>query len=139
MGMTGNDAFGRFQAGAYNGAFNWGLDEGLDVLKQLVPRYGNFGGPGWTAGNGPTPEDDMDALFATHDDAYANKDFKNGDRTLINGLTNLPLNYNNWTSPPSNLLHSYVYRCGALAVFIPKYQISWGHPIGGYGTAKIGF
>ena len=141
--LSGGDLGRGFQTGAMQYMFNRmgeGLvNAGVSFLESLVPRYGNYGGPGWTAGNGPEPTDDMDRLFSKHDSVYAQSDYKGGDKALINGLNNLSLNHSNWNRPPQSKAYSYVYRYLAEGAFISKYQIMFGSPVGGYGNAKIGY
>jgi hypothetical protein len=51
---------------AGEGMVNWGM-------SVLSPRYGNFGGAGWTGGNEyphKGPVDSMDQAFKQHDDYY---------------------------------------------------------------------
>ena len=65
--------------------------------ERLVPRYGNWGGPGWTGGQETPyeklnpeqqkallePIDEMDALFKTHDLCYSNARVKR-DKVMNN-------------------------------------------------------
>lgn len=53
----------------------------ISIIGGPHPRYGNYGGGGWSAGrwwgdpfdpNRPAPVDDLDELFEAHDQAYAN-------------------------------------------------------------------
>ena len=84
----------------------------------LIPRYGNWGGVGWSAGrwnNDPTLTDwsipaidAMDELFKVHDWAYQNGiDLDKADRELVAGL---------WCLSISGFREN-LYRAGAIVVF----------------------
>jgi len=76
------------------------LDGGPGVQWTWNPlgyRYGAWGGPGWSNGGvdpltaTAAPADAMDALFETHDSAYAGgSDKLAADKTLLGGLLLLP-------------------------------------------------
>jgi len=70
-----------------------------------IPTYGNYGGPGYSAGevlanpnqpvdyNSAPPRDALDRLFQLHDQAYDSPDplvRATGDRALLEGISNLP-------------------------------------------------
>lgn len=88
--------------------------------KRLIPKYGNWGGPGWSAGEYCPPSytnwavpgiDDMDALFKQHDMAYqSGGDRKFADRELVRRLkeTNVRGVWSN------------IYRIGAIVIFSAK-------------------
>jgi hypothetical protein len=86
--------------------------------QRLIPRYGNYGCPGWSAGewnNDPAltdwtvpPVDAMDALFRAHDYAYqAGASRIDADRKLVKGLLAVDVRG----------LYPRLYRLGAIAAF----------------------
>lgn len=86
--------------------------------QRLIPRYGNWGGVGWSAGrwnNDPAatdwtvpPVDAMDALFKAHDRAYQTGACRiEADRLMVGGLREVGVKG----------LYARLYRGGAMAVF----------------------
>ena len=86
--------------------------------QRCIPRYGNWGGVGWSAGiwnNDPAATnwsigvvDDMDALFKLHDWAYQlGLDRDDADRRLVNGLKTVDV----------ATQRGRAYRIGAMIVF----------------------
>ena len=98
------------------------------LWTRLVPRYGTWGGPGWSGGNtfpplGPV--DSMDECFKKHDECYGwgqdqcyEADRKKCDTKLIECLQNLSKDPRNWPRPPKRPLTSQQYRDGATIIFI---------------------
>lgn len=124
----------------------------MRFLQRVCPRYGNWGGPGWSGGEFPaTPEDtdwsvgtedSLDAFFKQHDRSYQNsiKSFKDGSITkaemydlqeiadviLVRNVGGMSMNPLNWTRPPKGWLHvlyGAVYRKLVLYSFYPKIWI----------------
>lgn len=86
--------------------------------QRLCPKYGNWGGPGWSAGrynNNPSLTDwkvvaidAMDHLFKRHDKGYqSGESWLDADTTLLIGLAAVKVNG----------FHARVYRAGAIIVF----------------------
>jgi hypothetical protein len=59
----------------------------------IIPTYGQYGGPGYSAPPGTQPVDDLDALFLQHDAAYGSSSdplvLAQADLELLRGITNL--------------------------------------------------
>lgn len=86
--------------------------------QYLIPKYGNWGGPGWCGGRycndssmtdwTVPPMDDMDALFKNHDMLYqAGIRHSIADGELVRGLHDVGVK--GW--------YANGYRIGALIVF----------------------
>ena len=108
-----------------------------------APTYGNYGGPGWTAGsrsgNGTAaPMDDLDEVFKDHDDAYeeakklaaANSNFDEtaariaADIELVESLEDF--DWKNSNVDPDQIIAAKVYAELATAYFSNKalgYQV----------------
>ena len=103
---------------------------GLWSWNSLVPRYGTWGGPGWSGGNtfphlGPV--DSMDECFKKHDECYGwgkdpcySADKKDCDKKLVECLENLGKSPRNWPIPPENPLHAELYRDWAMTYFMTQ-------------------
>lgn len=85
--------------------------------QRLIPRYGNWGGPGWSAGRwNPSVTnwavdavDSMDELFKWHDWAYQNGfDRTVADYTLTHDLRRVRVAG----------VYANLYRLGAIVLFI---------------------
>ena len=106
------------------------IDEYGLWTEKLVPRYGSWGGPGWSGGNtfpplGPV--DSMDECFKEHDECYGwgkgacyKPNIKNCDRKLANCLKKLPKDPISWTKSPKHPLTAQLYRDAAMALFVIK-------------------
>jgi len=109
--------------------------------QKVFPKYGNWGGPGWSGGCYPSspketdwsiqPIDAMDLIFRNHDRRYQNaikryperedlqkEVFKKADEDLIRLLKSLEFDPNLWIlKPPKNLWYAKYYRICAIYVF----------------------
>jgi RHS repeat-associated protein len=95
--------------------------------EKLVPRYGSWGGPGWSGGNtfpplGPV--DSMDECFKEHDECYGwgkgacyKPNIKDCDSKLVNCLQKLPKDPRSWKRQPKYPLTAQLYRDAAMATF----------------------
>lgn len=90
----------------------------------FFPRYGNWGGPGWSAGRWNPPVTDwaksavcvMDEFFKTHDFAYQHGcDRDVADHNLIQNLKQVTVKGGKAT----------LYRIGAIACFSVWPKIRW--------------
>ena len=100
----------------------------MTTFQRLIPTYGNWGGPGWSAGrynDDPSKTDwtvpgidAMDDLFKLHDKTYQTEgmDRNLADRILVDGLLRLHPKDFGW--------RSNVYRYGAIAVFYVRYKFN---------------
>lgn len=84
--------------------------------QYLFPRYGNWGGPGWSAGCWNPTETDwfvptidaMDELFKRHDWSYQhNEDLDAADANLVEKLRQIRVRGT----------YAKAYRIGAIAIF----------------------
>jgi|GEM_PF-1653032 len=130
---SGGDFATGFQSGAYNVLWNQngkGMLAGIQGwFESLVPRYGNWGGPGWSGGNVKplkNPVDSMDELFKIHDTAYLNKQNAVGDIQLLRGLESLSPNSLIWRQPASNPAKANNYRSLATDYFRLKLLLQTG-------------
>lgn len=91
---------------------------------QRFPRYGNWGGPGWSAGCWNPIDtdwnfiaiDDMDELFKWHDFAYQNGfDRDVADHNLVQDLRRVK----------ANGVKAKLYRLGAIVCFTVWPWIRW--------------
>lgn len=106
------------------------------MWRRLFPKYGNWGGPGWSGGAYPKYYEDtdwevpgidsMDELFKDHDQKYqlALKEYREGrlshtqlgelwqfaDVVLLRNLRLLWPNPRNWKRPAPCCLYAKVYR-----------------------------
>lgn len=89
--------------------------------QRLIPRYGNWGGPGWSGGKwcppnetdwSVKPVDNMDAAFARHDMGYQAPFIRNvdADRDLVSDLKAINVR-GVWAN---------IYRVGAILIFTIK-------------------
>ena len=88
-----------------------------------MPRYGNWGGPGWSGANKPRregPVDSMDAVFEKHDLYYEKNKEMYGDLVLLKELRALNPNPAKWASPPSHIPKAIHYRSQAIDYFSMK-------------------
>ena len=98
-------------------------------LASLIPHYGNWGGPFYSAGSfgdRPTEEidfdypaaDDLDEAFKKHDVNYAimNDEFT-ADWDLVSEITILEFPVSKWSKPPSSAIWSSLYWLIAFWVF----------------------
>lgn len=109
-------------------------------VVKLLPRYGNWGGPGWSCGKfvedpnktdwSVSPRDSLDALFKEHDRLYQQtilnvpideweNSFNEADALLAEGAYSLPSNPSRWPSPPTTAswIYAYVYRKMIILIF----------------------
>ena len=120
----------------------------MKTWQYLVPKYGNFGGPGWSGGAmmdsydevdwSVKPMDSLDETFHCHDTGYqeAIEKEKNGDISyvemrrkwvkadmeLVARIKKIPADPRKWERKPVTCckLYSWFYRKCALAVFSTK-------------------
>jgi len=118
------------------------------LWQYLVPKYGNFGGPGWSGGAMMSsynevdwsiePVDSLDRGFYDHDCGYQcaielehNGDISyaemrrrwvEADVNLVNYIKSIPANPKEWDVKPttSSNLYSWFYRKCALIIFTSK-------------------
>ena len=116
------------------------------LWQYLIPKYGNFGGPGWSGGKMVSdynevdwnikPIDSLDKLFYDHDrryqDAIKKKDsgrynrleknllWLEADDILIGELKKLATDPKYWNKKPPNFVYGWFYRRLALYSFIIK-------------------
>ena len=120
------------------------------LWQYLVPKYGNFGGPGWSGGVmistyadvdwGIIPKDSLDETFHDHDkhyqDAIEKKDtgiiddiemhhrWIKADIELVNNIRLIPTNPKEWDrKPESRILYSWFYRKTSLVIFSIKISL----------------
>ena len=109
------------------------------LIHRLLPRYGNWGGPGWSGGKwqdnyentdwSVPARDALDSLFKDHDRAYQKaiadlpedqreESFNKADLTLSQEADRLPINPSKWYEPPTTAtwLYAYIYR--KLVIFL---------------------
>lgn len=111
---------------------------------KLVPTYGNYGGPQWSAGKwggdprakgAPKPIDQLDEAFRVHDVAYANP--RRNDRSIRIADEALMLYLASYVGNPTNALTNpkgFAYASAALAAFAGK---SGAHTLGyNIGTVR---
>jgi hypothetical protein len=108
----------------------------MSILNRMCPRYGNWGGPGWSGGTFPARPSDtdwsipgidsMDDLFKEHDrgyqdalSAYNSQDINksemigfwdDADKNLVSGLGGLSRSPGRWSRPAPNTLWAWFYR-----------------------------
>jgi len=115
------------------------------LWQRLIPKYGNYGGPGWSGGAmmddysevdwSVVPSDSLDWLFHCHDKVYQkaieqeiNKEITDkemtklwlgGDKVLVDGINLLSNNPKEWPLPPTinSNRYAWFYRKIALAAF----------------------
>lgn len=118
------------------------------LWQYLIPKYGNFGGPGWSGGAimanydevdwSIQPADSLDWCFYTHDKKYqaAIEKEKNGeienlemrrawaqaDRDLIQDIDNIPIDPKEWEQKPTknSMFYAWLYRKLAIYSFTLK-------------------
>ena len=97
-----------------NASNSWGPE----WLENKIPRYGNYGGPGYGDPTYQTkPVDEMDALFREHDKRWAEGQGDLGDWNISRQLRNLPPNPRKWKLPAPNTVNAIRYRTGAQSWF----------------------
>ena len=108
---------------------------------RYVPTYGNWGGPGWKAGEryGSNTsftypaEDSLDEVFRNHDYEYSmsmdscgkilsHDGIVEADFNLVMSLKRLDRDPNKWENPPASYWYARLYRWGALYVFIKRLE-----------------
>lgn len=75
-----------------------------DVSKK-IPRYGKWGGPGYSGGNKNPPEDPIDQMdkdFKKHDYRFGRQMYDRGNRELLDKLRKLPQDPTKWDPPAPN-------------------------------------
>jgi len=117
------------------------------LWQKLFPKYGNWGGPGWSGGryiNGPLdPEtaavgyiDSLDYIFWCHDGLYRralwlfnNKRIDSqqfsaaiskADRWLLKKLKAMPADPRKWWEPATDWRYAWAYRKAAILAFTVK-------------------
>jgi hypothetical protein len=117
------------------------------LWQYFIPKYGNFGGPGWSGGAMMSnynevdwtvqPVDSLDELFCNHDKSYqeAIKNTDSGrynigqrddkwleaDKILIKTLEDLPIDPKEWENKPKNsIFYAWLYRKLAIYGFVFK-------------------
>ncbi len=88
--------------------------------QEQLPRYGNWGGRGWSGANEPwfkPPMDSLDEAFMYHDYGYMRGENEKADRELVKALKALPDDPKKWEHPPKNEIYAYAYRKAALVAF----------------------
>ena len=99
-------------------------------LWRTHPRYGNWGGEGWSGGDSgkEAPIDSLDICFKGHDLCYDhlnNGDTcnpkKDCDKELAACLYSLPANSSDWAHRPPNPIYAGFYRTWALTYFQTQY------------------
>ena len=114
--------------------------------QYFIPRYGNFGGPGWSGGVmmadysevdwAVKPVDSLDELFCRHDKHYQAAIHKErdgiitelekyklwlkADKELIQEIDDLPIDPHKWPRKPSNMFYGWLYRKLAIYSFTLK-------------------
>ena len=115
--------------------------------QYLIPKYGNFGGPGWSGGAmmsnynevdwSVEPVDSLDELFHKHDtyyqEAIKNRDsgrytvdqkdqkWLEADNILIYDLEDLPIDPKEWENKPKgSTFYAWLYRKLAIYGFVLK-------------------
>ena len=132
------------------------IAEGIaENLKSFVPRYGNFGGPGWIGGETgeEDPIDSMDEIFKQHDSDYAAADtylketgdktgheemIKKADMTMLDSLVSLPYDPNDWDKPASDSGNANNYRGAAISAFEIKSGYDPYNPNNEYKSEPVG-
>ena len=121
----------------------------MSLWQRVFPKYGNWGGPGWSGGAYPKDPkdtdwsvaaiDSMDELFKKHDGSYqeAITLFRDGsiargpmyalqeaaDKVLVKEVGELSSNPKNWGEPAASSWYARVYRYLVLGSFYPKIWI----------------
>lgn len=110
-------------------------------IHKLLPRYGNWGGPGWSGGQwqdnyentdwSVPPRDSLDALFKEHDRGYqkaiANisnlqereEEFNRIDKILSELADKLDPDPKKWPEPPTTASwwYAWIYRKLVIVIF----------------------
>ena len=89
-----------------------------DWVEDILPEYGNYGGPGKTDPNFERPpKDSLDNLFKEHDKYWSQGKGDLGDKIIDKRFENLPKNPKDWKLPPSNSQKASNYRRDAEIYF----------------------
>lgn len=110
------------------------------LIHWFIPRYGNWGGPGWSSGRWHNcyentdwsipAVDSLDELFKEHDlnykkaiDEFDNLkkregEFSKADKKLSERASNLSINPIEWESPPKDTSNFYSWFYRKLVIFI---------------------
>ena len=110
------------------------------LIHKLLPRYGNWGGPGWSGGKWQEnyentdwevpARDSLDVLFKIHDRSYQQAianfpedkrepEFDKADKVLSNSADELSKNPSEWPEPPktASWLYAWLYRKLVIVIF----------------------
>lgn len=107
-------------------------------IFRIIPRYGNYGAPGYSAGiynDNPeltdwsiAPTDDMDKAFKYHDYHYQHQNFVHtiykADKDLVDDLISIG-NPWAWKISPKTMIYAFLYRQAAIKLFFLK--MLWEH------------
>lgn len=122
------------------------MDIGKTLTRwHLLPRYGNWGGIGYSGGAFPgspaetdwsvPPVDSMDDLFKRHDKVYQyaiehaptvemrNADWEEADKWLVRSLQDMPIDTRKWAQPPRSPLYARIFRYFSIGVFWLKVKL----------------
>lgn len=108
-------------------------------LQRFVPTYGNWGGPGWSAGEWEPSDtnwdhpciDSMDLAFKSHDYLYqmainkygfenSQEYFLDADLILLNDLYKIKNWPPGWSKPAPKFLWAFIYYHICFVVFVPR-------------------
>jgi hypothetical protein len=118
----------------------------IPLWQLLCPRYGNFGGPGWSGGRfvddyrltdwSVPATDSMDELFKRHDLAYQDAireydrerltdrakafEWEIADCALVAGLEALSPRVDEWKYRPTSRVYARLFRLVAMYAFRAK-------------------
>jgi len=109
------------------------------LTHRILPRYGNWGGPGWSGGQwqdnyentdwSVPARDSLDDLFKLHDKAYQQAikklpederepKFNEADKILSESANKLSSNPSKWEDPPKTVSWWYAWGYRKLVIFI---------------------
>lgn len=121
------------------------------LWQYLIPKYGNYGGPGWSGGAmmsnyndvdwSNKPVDSLDWRFLDHDKRYQksiklrddgtisdyemHNRWNEADKNLIKEISNIPIDPSEWSFPPTthSIFYAWLYRKLAIYGFALKVWI----------------
>lgn len=122
------------------------MDIGKTLTRwRILPRYGNWGGIGYSGGTFPDAPaqtnwdvpavDTMDELFKQHDKLYQyaiehcptieyrNADWEFADQWLVCSLLDIPIDPGKWERPPRSKLYARIFRYFSIGIFWLKIKL----------------